>query len=52
MLFALIFTCMPPSDLFPKIIREQIINPYSLRALPCLLILLKIHADFLMKKTL
>lgn len=36
--FAFILTSMSPSDIFPKFIREQYIKPYSLKALPCVLI--------------
>jgi hypothetical protein len=38
--FALIITSFSPSDLFPKFIRENYISKYSLKALPCLLILI------------
>jgi hypothetical protein len=31
-------TSMSPSDLFPKFIRNEYIKPYSLKALPCVLI--------------
>ncbi len=40
--FAIVITCFSPSDLFPKYIRETYIIPYALKALPCLLIWLKI----------
>ena len=36
--FAFLLTSMSPSDLFPKIIRDTYIKPYSLKALPCVLI--------------
>lgn len=36
--FAFILTSMSPSDLFPKFIRNEYIKPYSLKALPCVLI--------------
>ena len=36
--FALLLTSLSPSDLFPKFIREGYIRPYSLKALPCILI--------------
>lgn len=39
---ALILTSLSPSDLFPKSIRENYVIPYKLKALPCLLIWLKI----------
>lgn len=37
-LFAFILTSMSPSDLFPRFIRNTYIKPYSLKALPCVLI--------------
>ncbi|GAB3751217.1 glycosyltransferase family 87 protein [Spirosoma pomorum] len=33
-----ILTVMSPSDLFPKVLREEIVKPYVLKALPCVLI--------------
>ncbi len=41
-LFAIFFTTLSPSDLMPKFIREGFIRPYALKALPCLLIWLRI----------
>ncbi len=37
-IFAFILTTLSPSDIFPKFIRETYIKPYSLKALPCILI--------------
>lgn len=37
-LFAFLLTSMSPSDLFPRFIRNTYIKPYSLKALPCVLI--------------
>ncbi|MDP3467629.1 MAG: glycosyltransferase family 87 protein [Daejeonella sp.] len=37
-IFAFLLTSMSPSDLFPRIIRDTYIKPYSLKALPCVLI--------------
>ena len=36
--FAFLLTSMSPSDLFPKIIRDTYIKPYSLKAFPCVLV--------------
>ncbi|MEH6307036.1 glycosyltransferase family 87 protein [Olivibacter sp. CPCC 100613] len=36
--FALLLTSFSPSDLFPRYLRENYIIPYSLKALPCVLI--------------
>ncbi len=38
LVFALLLTSFSPSDIFPKFIREEYIKPYSLKALPCVLI--------------
>lgn len=37
-IFALLLTSFSPSDLFPRYIRNEYIRPYSLKALPCVLI--------------
>jgi len=37
-IFALLLTSFSPSDLFPRNIRNDFIKPYSLKALPCVLI--------------
>lgn len=41
-IFALIVTSFSPSDLVPRYIRTHLIQPYALKALPCILIWLKI----------
>ena len=38
MVFAFILTSMSPSDLFPAFLRKQYVQPYALKALPCILI--------------
>lgn len=42
MVFAFLLTSMSPSDLFPKYIRVHYVYPYALKALPCMLIWLKL----------
>lgn len=42
MVFAFILTSMSPSDLFPKYLRVHYVYPYALKALPCMLIWLKL----------
>lgn len=37
-IFAMVLTSFSPSDLFPRSIRNEFIKPYSLKALPCVLI--------------
>lgn len=45
MVFAFILTSMSPSDLFPKTIRVHYVYPYALKALPCVLIWLKLSYE-------
>jgi hypothetical protein len=40
--FAMLLTSFSPSDLFPKFVRNEFIKPYSLKALPCVLIWLTV----------
>lgn len=42
MIFAFILTSLSPSDLFPRFVRESWVMPYALKALPCILIWLKL----------
>lgn len=42
LVFALVLTVFSPSDLFPKYIRLNYVQPYKLKALPCVLIWFKI----------
>lgn len=42
--FAMLLTSFSPSDLFPRYIRKTYVIPYSLKALPCVLIWLEINA--------
>ena len=37
-LFCYLFTIMGPTDLMPRYVRKQLIEPYVLKALPCVLI--------------
>lgn len=48
--FALLLTSFSPSDLFPKFIRENYINKYALKALPCVIIWLVIIYEMLTSK--
>lgn len=38
LVFAIVLTSFSPSDLFPRFIRVEYIQPYKLKALPCVLI--------------
>lgn len=42
MVFAFILTSMSPSDLFPAYIRKTYVQPYALKALPCVLVWFKL----------
>lgn len=42
MVFAFLLTSMSPSDLFPAFVRKGLIQPYALKALPCVIIWLKL----------
>jgi len=47
--FAIIFTSLSPTDLFPSVLRENVVIPYSLKAFPLILIWVKIVFDSLRK---
>lgn len=47
MVFAFILTSMSPSDLFPAYLRKTYVQPYALKALPCVLIWLKLIYEML-----
>lgn len=42
LIFALVLTSLSPSDIFPKHLKVNYVDPYALKALPCFLIWLKI----------
>ncbi len=48
--FAILFTTLSPSDLMPRFLREEFIRPYALKALPCLLIWLRIVYEMMTLK--
>jgi hypothetical protein len=45
--FAFVFTSLSPTDIFPRFVREEFVNPYCLKALPCILIWFKITYDLI-----
>ncbi len=47
LLFVFVFTCLSPTDLFPKVLRENIVFPYVLKAVPCIFVWMKIIYDLL-----
>jgi hypothetical protein len=50
LILAIIFTCLSPTDLFPKYIRQNFLEVYVIKAIPCILIWLKISYDLLFDK--
>lgn len=48
---ALVLTSISPTDLFPRGLRENFVNPYVLKAFPIILIWVKIIYDSLILKT-
>jgi hypothetical protein len=50
LIFALVITSFSPSDLFPRYINVHYIVPYALKALPCLLIWIRICYETLNRK--
>lgn len=49
MIFAFILTSFSPSDLFPAYLRKEFVQPYALKALPCVLIWLKLSYEMWFK---
>jgi hypothetical protein len=45
--FAFIFTCLSPTDLIPRSLKITFFEPYVLKALPCIVIWIKILSDLL-----
>lgn len=50
LILTVILTILSPTDLFPKSVRNNYIVPYALKALPCILIWLKITIELLLYK--
>ncbi len=48
---AFLLTSLSPTDLFPRYIRLEYIRPYALKALPCIVIWVKVIYDMLRLKT-
>jgi len=47
---AFILTSLSPTDIFPRYLREEFVNPYNLKAFPCILIWFKIIYDMISLK--
>lgn len=50
LLLAFAFTVLAPTDLYPKIIRDEWLKPYVVKAVPCILVWAKITFDLLVVK--
>lgn len=50
LVLAIVFTCLSPTDLFPKYIRQNFLEVYVIKAVPCILIWFKITYDLLFDK--
>ncbi len=49
LIFVIVFTCFSTSDLFPKFVKENYIIKYSLKAVPCIVIWLRVIYELLTK---
>jgi hypothetical protein len=49
-ILAIIFTNFAPTDIFPKVVRDQLFKPYVVKVVPCILIWLKISYELLFGK--
>ncbi len=49
LVFVIIFTCFSTSDLFPKFVKENYIIKYSLKAVPCIVIWLRVTYELVTK---
>ena len=38
MILLFVFTCLSPTEIFPKPIRDQFLKPYLIKAIPCILV--------------
>jgi hypothetical protein len=50
LILAVVFTCLSPTDIFSTYVRKEIFQPYVVKAVPCILIWLKISYDLLFDK--
>ena len=49
-IFAFIFTILSATDIFPTIVKRQFLEPYVMKAVPCILIWFKISWDLIFYK--
>ncbi|MBK9763995.1 MAG: hypothetical protein IPO87_11685 [Flavobacteriales bacterium] len=45
--FAILFTTLSPTDIFPRPLREGLVVPFVLKGVPCILIWAKVIVDML-----
>jgi len=45
--FAIILTSLSPTDIFPRLLREQVVQPYALKVLPCIFIYIDVTVRLL-----
>lgn len=50
-ILAIVFTSLAPTDIFPKFIRDDFFKPYVIKAVPCILIWLKISYELISVST-
>lgn len=50
MVLAFVLTSLSPSDLFPRYLREQFVQPYALKALPCIIVWFKLQYEMLSRE--
>ena len=43
LIFVIIFTSLSPSDIFPRNLRDHFFTPYNIKAVPCLLVWLRVQ---------
>jgi cell division protein FtsW (lipid II flippase) len=51
-IIAFVFTCLSPTDLFPRFLRTAFVEPYVLKAVPCIFIWMMIEYQLLSGKYL
>lgn len=49
-ILAIVFTSLSPTDLFPRFIRNEWLEPYTIKALPCIFIWFKVIYDLMKLK--
>lgn len=50
LILAFIFTSLSPTDLFPKFLRDSLVIPYVLKAVPCIFIWMKLTYELIFDK--